>query len=167
MPDARKAKVTEYECITCNMVIFGDDLSVSRHMPKNRRFYKGDKVNRLPETVKVFFKSKETIIENATKLLRECEDTLIASNTAVCCKDLQDVLTEQFKNCELCPFGSRISGLGTTVSIRSKETHNINKYFKSTIIFQFNSIYLCSTLALTYQPLGLFRVCLDYIYVYI
>lgn len=31
MPEARKLKLTEYECLSCNVITFGDDLSLKRH----------------------------------------------------------------------------------------------------------------------------------------
>lgn len=31
MPEARKLKLGEYECTTCKVVIYGDDLSLKRH----------------------------------------------------------------------------------------------------------------------------------------
>ncbi|XP_076257413.1 uncharacterized protein LOC143194465 isoform X1 [Rhynchophorus ferrugineus] len=117
MPEARKAKVTEYECTTCNMIIFGDELSISRHLPRNLRLSKKDRAKKLPEIVKLLFKSRESIAEHAKELVSESENvTLIDSRTALCYKDLQDVLLEKFKDCKLFPYGSRMSGTGNDKS---------------------------------------------------
>lgn len=115
MAESRKPNVTEYECTTCKTVIFGDELSLARHLPKDGRSKK-ERSNQLPDGVKLLFKSKQDLLAEGANLVAQAEEVLTIPDTRVCCEKLEEALREQFENCKVYPFGSRISGIGTKSS---------------------------------------------------
>ncbi|XP_023017587.2 uncharacterized protein isoform X1 [Leptinotarsa decemlineata] len=115
MAESRKSKVTEYECTKCLMVIFGDELSLARHISdRSRKDKKNEKKEpQLPEQVKRMFKSVENIEAESMKLLDEANNSLNGKQlTQECCTSLEKALSSVFPGCHVHPFGSRISGLG-------------------------------------------------------
>ncbi|XP_048518939.1 uncharacterized protein LOC109544405 isoform X3 [Dendroctonus ponderosae] len=113
MAASRRNKVTEYECTTCRLVIFGDNLSLSRHKMQKRKSRKNHRGTvKLPPPIRLLFKSKENICAVAENLAKEAEDVLRNSLTRDCCKQLESVLLAISPNCRVYPFGSRVSGLG-------------------------------------------------------
>ncbi|RZC36040.1 uncharacterized protein BDFB_006746, partial [Asbolus verrucosus] len=113
MSQGRKLKVAEYECKTCMLVIYGDELSLTRHI--SSRGAKGEV--KLPYSVKKLFKSKQFIEEEATRLRLEAGRVLeYQDKMRECCEDLQQALSGIYPNCKAYPFGSRISGLANNQS---------------------------------------------------
>nr|CAH7762201.1 unnamed protein product [Callosobruchus chinensis] len=118
MAESRKSRVTEYECTVCHTVIYGDELSLARHLSvKSGKRKKSQKEIKLPDAVKKMLKSKEFIDV-------QCQDLTYAANctaesnelTLYCCQRLEVALSSYFPECKAYPFGSRISGLGHTSS---------------------------------------------------
>lgn len=111
--ESRKNLVHEYECTICKTIIFGDELSLSRHkatsVRKRERFRKDVK---LPENVKRFFQSKDAIKREGNLLSEEANAVIKEDVNMFCCQKLEQVLREAFRNCKAYPFGSRCSGLG-------------------------------------------------------
>ncbi|XP_018572666.1 uncharacterized protein LOC108912018 [Anoplophora glabripennis] len=115
MAESRKNKTTEYECTKCCTVIYGDDLSLTRHLSVKRG--KRSKELKLPEPVNKLFRSKEVIESTANKLTFEANDALRYNQlTKECCTRLEVALGVVFEGCRAYPFGSRISGLGDQYS---------------------------------------------------
>nr|XP_015834575.1 PREDICTED: uncharacterized protein LOC663094 isoform X2 [Tribolium castaneum] len=116
MTPARKQKVCEYECKTCLLVIFGDELSLSRHISsrggKNRA-----KDVKLPFSVKRLFRTKAFIQEEAERMQIEANKVIEnRDKLKECCDDLEQALCGIYPTCKAYPFGSRISGLGNNQS---------------------------------------------------
>ncbi|XP_060532348.1 speckle targeted PIP5K1A-regulated poly(A) polymerase-like [Cylas formicarius] len=111
MAESRKLRVTEYECTTCNAVIFGDELSLTRHVAGTRKRGKKE-AKRLPVGVMALFKSKQAILSEADRLVAETEELVALNSMRECCADLERSLNEVFEQCKVYPFGSRISGIG-------------------------------------------------------
>ncbi|CAG9766954.1 unnamed protein product [Ceutorhynchus assimilis] len=111
MAESRKNRVTEYECTTCQTVIFGDELSLTRHLSVGKDRKKG-----LPDPVKTLFTSKQQIEEQAIALANEAEGVINNSLTRDCCEKLETDLKLAFEHCKVYPFGSRISGIGNDKS---------------------------------------------------
>ncbi|KAG5882878.1 hypothetical protein JTB14_026168 [Gonioctena quinquepunctata] len=119
MAESRKSKAAEYECTKCFMVIYGDELSLARHISdKSRRERRADKKEiKLPEKVRKLFESRETIEAEGQKMANEANDTLKYDQlTRDCCAKLEATLNVVFEQCKVYPFGSRISGLGNQYS---------------------------------------------------
>ncbi|KAL1509669.1 hypothetical protein ABEB36_004375 [Hypothenemus hampei] len=113
LPVHRKRTLGEYECITCKLVIYGDEISLMRHRTmKSKPFMKAKRRIKLPDDIKNLLKSKESVEEIAEILNIQAEFVVKDSQTEQCCAELESVLDEYFKDCEVYPFGSRISGLG-------------------------------------------------------
>lgn len=112
LPESRKKKIVEYECTKCLTVIFGDELSLSRHLSTRRG---GKKVTetKLAKSVAKIFKNQDSIKAEAAKLLSAANKTLENNNpTMECCQSVENLLSTVFEYCKVHPFGSRISGLG-------------------------------------------------------
>jgi hypothetical protein len=108
--------VCEYECKTCLTVLFGDNLSLSRHKSSRGGRPGRAKEVMLPFSVKRLFKSNAFIEDEAQKLQVEAEQVLHCQEWMnECCGDLEDTLAFYYPNCKAYPFGSRISGLGNNV----------------------------------------------------
>ncbi|XP_066257230.1 uncharacterized protein [Euwallacea similis] len=112
MAPSRKSRVAEYECTTCNLVIFGDDVSLSRHLQAANVRTRREKGTKLSDLVTKLFDSKEHIIEKAALMAKNADNVLTNSLTKYCCQKLQSTLAEIDENCKVYPFGSRISGIG-------------------------------------------------------
>ncbi|VEN54520.1 unnamed protein product, partial [Callosobruchus maculatus] len=113
MADSRKSRVTEYECTVCQTVIYGDELSLARHLSMKGKRKKQQKEIKLPDAVKKMLKSKEFIDVQSKNLIDEANDTAESNElTFYCCQRLEEVLRNCFPECKAYPFGSRISGLG-------------------------------------------------------
>ncbi|KAJ8913947.1 hypothetical protein NQ315_015184 [Exocentrus adspersus] len=116
MAESRKAKTTEYECTVCNTVIYGDELSLSRHLSvglKREKKTKAAAEIKLPGPVIRLFQSEELIEAEAHKLASEANNVLICNSlTKECCARLEAALSATFEGCKAYPFGSRVSGLG-------------------------------------------------------
>ncbi|XP_050307942.1 terminal uridylyltransferase Tailor-like [Anthonomus grandis grandis] len=107
----QKLNLTEYECVPCKTVIFGDESSLTRHLSIGVK-KKKDKDNTLSPEIKALFESKQSILDRA-KTLREAAEEVIASpQTKICCDRLKEALSVLFGQCDVYPFGSRISGIG-------------------------------------------------------
>ncbi|CAH1994292.1 unnamed protein product [Acanthoscelides obtectus] len=118
MAESRKPRVTEYECTVCNTVIFGDELSLARHLSvKSGKKKKQQKEMKLPDAVKKMFLSKEFINFQSRNLTNAANQTAESSDcTHYCCERLEAALSTFFPDCKAFPFGSRISGLGHAFS---------------------------------------------------
>ncbi|KAK9729697.1 hypothetical protein QE152_g15794 [Popillia japonica] len=103
--------LTEYECLTCSLVIFGDEESTQKHhaLFANRRA----KEIVLPKPVLYLLSSRAFIQENSEKLLKEASKAFNSQdNEKEVCVALVKVLKEYYPQCKAYPFGSRLTGLG-------------------------------------------------------
>lgn len=103
--------LTEYECLTCSLVIFGDEESTQKHhaLFANRRA----KEIVLPKPVLYLLSSRAFIQENSEKLLKEASKVFNSQdNEKEVCVALVKVLKEYYPQCKAYPFGSRLTGLG-------------------------------------------------------
>nr|CAI5865418.1 unnamed protein product [Callosobruchus analis] len=118
MAESRKPRVTEYECTVCQTVIYGDELSLSRHLSvKSGKRKKQQKEIKLPDAVKKMLKSKDYIHSQCQNLTYAANDTADSNElTLLCCNRLEEALRPCFPQCKAYPFGSRISGLGHAFS---------------------------------------------------
>ncbi|XP_044255317.1 uncharacterized protein LOC123005576 [Tribolium madens] len=116
MTQGRKQKVGEYECKTCKDVIFGDELSLSRHTSTRGGRNRAKEV-KLPFSVKKLFRTKAFIQEEAERMQIEANKVLENQDKMKqCCDDLERALSGIYPNCKAYSFGSRISGLGNNQS---------------------------------------------------
>lgn len=116
VPESRKNKLTEYECTKCLTIIYGDELSLTRHLATKRGGRKPQEIKLAASILKVF-KNRETIEAEAEKLVLEANETLECNGpTMTCCRSVEQLLTPVFEGCKAYPFGSRISGLGNQKS---------------------------------------------------
>ncbi|KRT84117.1 hypothetical protein AMK59_1536, partial [Oryctes borbonicus] len=107
----RKERITEYECSTCSLVIYGDEVSLQRH----NAIYQKRKTKELtlPKPVLQLLSSKNFIDENSKKLLAEASKASHnQEKERQVCVALVKVLKEVFPMCKAYPFGSRVTGLG-------------------------------------------------------
>ncbi|GJQ74416.1 hypothetical protein Trydic_g21287 [Trypoxylus dichotomus] len=107
----RKERITEYECSNCNLVIFGDEISLQRH----NTGYQKKKVKELvlPKPVLQLLTSKSYIEGNSKDLLIEANNaSQNQDKERQVCVALVKVLKEKFPMCKAYPFGSRVTGLG-------------------------------------------------------
>lgn len=112
LPESRKRKTTEYECTKCSTVIFGDELSLTRHLSTKRAGRTSNEIKLAPAVLKLF-KNKMTLESEAALLLEQANETLLSNGaTMACCNSIEDHLATTFEGCKVFPFGSRISGLG-------------------------------------------------------
>ncbi|XP_066154561.1 uncharacterized protein [Euwallacea fornicatus] len=112
MAPKRISRVAEYECTTCNLVIFGDDVSLSRHLQAANVRTRREKSAKLSDLVTKLLDSKEQIIQQAALMAKNADNVLTNSSSRYCCQKLQSALAEIDENCKVYPFGSRISGIG-------------------------------------------------------
>lgn len=113
VPESRKSQMAEYECTKCSTVIFGDALSLSRHLATKRVRRKSTEI-KLASSVLKLFKSRNTIESEAQRLVSEANEMLENNGpTLECCYSLEQLLPT---GCKAYPFGSRISGLGNQKS---------------------------------------------------
>ncbi|CAH1098680.1 unnamed protein product [Psylliodes chrysocephalus] len=112
----RANKLREFECTTCNTIIYGDEVSLTRHRNKNSRRERKNEP-KLSELVKDIFKSRERLETYATFLVEEANNTVTCmQRTMECCSRLEAVLKTSLEDCKAHPFGSRVSGLGNRES---------------------------------------------------
>ncbi|KAK5643492.1 hypothetical protein RI129_007337 [Pyrocoelia pectoralis] len=110
---SRQHTLTEYECLTCRLIFFGDDMSVKRHnLPKRERGKRSKNVV-LNEKVKILFNTESSIVQESDKLVKEANEVLQNRSTVnECCRVIKEVLKELYPDCAVYPFGSQVSGLG-------------------------------------------------------
>ncbi|KAI4458616.1 poly a polymerase cid pap -related [Holotrichia oblita] len=106
-----KKGLTEYECLTCSLVIFGDETAVQKHhaLFANKR----TKEIVLPKPVLYLISSRSFIQDNCEKLLKEAKKAFESQDKEKqVCVALVKVLKEYYPQCKAYPFGSRLTGLG-------------------------------------------------------
>ncbi|CAH0560829.1 unnamed protein product [Brassicogethes aeneus] len=109
--ESRRSKVIEYECTTCSTVIFGDELSLTRHLSVSPK--QAIKEVKLNEKLKTIFANRDCLKQYCKELTAEANE--VVENTDrnnKCCRAIEDLLSVTFQDCKAHPFGSRISGLG-------------------------------------------------------
>ncbi|KAF5302307.1 hypothetical protein FQA39_LY10346 [Lamprigera yunnana] len=114
----RRKKLIEYECKTCKLIFFGDDISIKRHsmISKYNEFKKPKNVV-LSRKVKKLLVSNENIICESNRLVAEAVEALLNRDVINrCCNAIRVALLETYPNCSVYPFGSQVSGLGTKKS---------------------------------------------------
>ncbi|XP_072383510.1 uncharacterized protein [Diabrotica undecimpunctata] len=115
-PQSRMDKFAEYECTTCHHVIFGDEISTTRHKTKaggGKREKPSEP--KLTDEIKNLFKNTEDIEEECERLM--ANNTLMSiQKTKDCTKRIEEVLATVLDQCKAYPFGSRESGLGNDKS---------------------------------------------------
>uniref|UniRef100_A0A1Y1MIX9 C2H2-type domain-containing protein n=2 Tax=Photinus pyralis TaxID=7054 RepID=A0A1Y1MIX9_PHOPY len=110
---SRQLKLTEYECTTCQLVIFGDDMSIMRHRMTRQGKGKRSKKITLNQKVKNLLVSEKFITQEANRLVKEAKEVLQnQAKVNECCCAIKAALTELYPHCAVYPFGSQVSGLG-------------------------------------------------------
>ncbi|XP_018326793.1 uncharacterized protein LOC108738065 [Agrilus planipennis] len=102
----------EYECKTCRVVIFGDDISKQTHEQlKVRKLREKDIV--LNDKAKLLLQSEAHIAQESIKMIVAASKVLDhLDEVNYCCARIEQVLSEDLGiKCKAYPFGSRISGL--------------------------------------------------------
>ncbi|XP_022910022.2 uncharacterized protein [Onthophagus taurus] len=112
----RKSTMKENTCVTCNMVIFGDTVSVMRHNKSKNN--KGGVETTLTKGMKRLLSSKKAILSEAMNLVKIVDHDIDKSKADVneCCKALEKTLSAYYSMCRVYPFGSRVTGLGNRES---------------------------------------------------
>ncbi|XP_028133499.2 uncharacterized protein LOC114328743 isoform X1 [Diabrotica virgifera virgifera] len=114
-PQSRLDKFAEYECTTCKYVIFGDEISTTRHKVKAGGKREKPSEPKLTDEIKNLFKSTEDIEEECERLMAN-NALMSLQKTKDCTKRIEEVLLTVLAECKAYPFGSRESGLGNDKS---------------------------------------------------
>lgn len=108
----RKERITEYECLTCDTVVFGNEISLRRNCASSSKKKKAKELV-LPKAVKNLFASRQTIDQTLEKLLSEADEaSQNQDKEREVCLALVRALKEMYPKCKAYPFGSRVTGLG-------------------------------------------------------
>ncbi|GLV32991.1 SLY-1 homologous [Carabus blaptoides fortunei] len=118
LAERNQSRFVEYECTACYHVMFGSKVTINKHLQEPvTKAKKRKKEIKLPQNVEKLLKSRVRLNEQVHKLCQESEKVLKAVELNwKCCEAIQTALEPEFGKCLAFPFGSRVSGLGTTKS---------------------------------------------------
>ncbi|CAG9860884.1 unnamed protein product, partial [Phyllotreta striolata] len=117
--ELKEEKLGEYQCMTCNLIIFGEDSAVKNH-PKSMNLFKKERKHELSDFTRTTFASAEQLNKVADSMAIEAD--MVANCTSVTeafCKRLETIMNAKLggtSRCKAYPFGSRVCGLGNESS---------------------------------------------------